>query len=120
MKVVVVLLSVIAVAFAATGIDMSMAACRMYCILVIFIFLIISFLADYGQNAWNCMKNSYGNSFAIIQGFDGGYGINTHSKSIFTILNNFIYFIFCDPVKDCTDYAWNAGFSHVDVVCIIT
>merc|ERR1712137_509772 len=70
---------IVGVAFATTGVDVSMADCP-----------------NYDTSTYQCMKDNYGNSFAIIEGFDGGYQINEH-------------------IKSCTDAAWNAGFAHVDV-----
>jgi len=48
------------------------------------------------QSTWDCFKKTYGDSFAIVQAWDGGYQISSHVTT---------------AVAD----AWNAGLAHVDV-----
>eukprot|EP01027_Heterolobosea_sp_BB2_P020524 GEZU01029282.1.p1 GENE.GEZU01029282.1~~GEZU01029282.1.p1 ORF type:complete len:228 (-),score=70.04 GEZU01029282.1:131-814(-) len=74
----VVLATFFAQSEAAYGIDVSSAICQ-------------SLTAD----DWNCLAQQ-GNSFAIIQIWDGGYQINQN-------------------LANCVANAWNAGFAHVDI-----
>ncbi|KAJ5071007.1 gh family 25 lysozyme 3-related [Anaeramoeba ignava] len=64
--------------FSTSGLDISQADC-----------------GSISLSEWKCFAQN-GKSFAIVEAFDGGYGIGSH-------------------VKDCVANAWSAGFAHVDV-----
>eukprot|EP01089_Gocevia_fonbrunei_P021168 TRINITY_DN80_c0_g2_i1.p1 TRINITY_DN80_c0_g2~~TRINITY_DN80_c0_g2_i1.p1 ORF type:complete len:224 (-),score=59.85 TRINITY_DN80_c0_g2_i1:106-777(-) len=86
MKVVVVALLLALVPYlanAAYGVDISAATCS----------------SGVTTGTWGCLKNA-GVSFAIIEGWDGGYDYGTNTAS-------------------CVANAWAAGLSHVDIYIFI-
>eukprot|EP01116_Phalansterium_solitarium_P010459 TRINITY_DN2524_c0_g1_i1.p1 TRINITY_DN2524_c0_g1~~TRINITY_DN2524_c0_g1_i1.p1 ORF type:complete len:261 (-),score=86.33 TRINITY_DN2524_c0_g1_i1:64-846(-) len=72
------LAAMVAVSFAAEGVDMSADICQ-----------------SMAPSDWPCIVNQ-GYTFAIIQGWSGGYGYNS-------------------GLSDCVANAWAAGMAHVDV-----
>jgi hypothetical protein len=63
---------------------------KMRAVVAVFValFCVSSVLANLGidmsqdgapsQSQWDCFKNSYGDSFAIVQTWDGGYQLSSH------------------------------------------